>query len=236
MQSIFNLENDFLEQKQLKKDFEADPIATCERLRAVLEQCSVSARAMREVEIREANVQKALEAIAVSADTFAQSVSQRSSMFRGGEESLRAYRALVPFLLALEGRRAAIRTEMRGFLRWRDCLAGLHPLAEELFGGATALIIFAETKHPDLHVAQMIDNLKRDAKNELDAQTQLLERIEENLSVGEQMSTGVIARFLNLVYEASDSEHDGENCHATKVLELIANLKEELKNTSLGRK
>ena len=232
---MFNIKNDFLEQKQLKKDFNADPIAVCERLRSVLEQGSVSNRAVREVQIRENNIQKAMELIDSSAEIFAQSLSSRNSVFRGGEESVRAYRTLVPFLLSLEGRRNAIRAEMRGLSRWRDCLVELRPFTEGLHGGVAALRFFADTEGSDLKIVQMIEELKQDVKLELDEQKRTLKRIEEDLSVMERIDREVIGHFFGSIYEASDSEHDGENCHCTKVLELIANLKDDFKYISLRR-
>ena len=229
MLSPFNIENDFLEQKQLKADFEVDPIAVCEKMRAVLEQCRISTRAIEEVEMSENIVQKALQTIDLSADTFIQSIRQRNSMFRGGEDSVRAYRALIPFLLALEGRRGAIRTQMRALLRWKDCLAALRPLIEGVLGGVASLQFFASKENTDVKIEKKLEDLWQDAKKELEAQKQLLKRIEKDLSAGEQLDRGVIGGFLGCIYEASDSEHDGENCHCTKVIELIAGLRERLK-------
>ena len=232
MQSPFNIEYDFLEQKRLRMDFESDPIAVCEKLRAVLEQCQISARVVEAMQSSEENIQKALRSIHSSANTAVQSVGQRDSVFRGGDDSARAYRALVPFLLVLEGRRGVIRTETRNLFRWRDCLIKLRPLMDGVFGGVMALELFAAEENIDPSIAQTVNILKQDAKNELDLQRQLSNQLESDLSWGETLERDVICVFLNRIYEASDSEHDGQNCHCTKVLELITNFREKLAMTS----
>lgn len=223
---IFNAENDFLEQKQLKSAFETDPNGVCDKIEAVLEQCSVAARATdAEVQYQEKK-RLVLSSIATSAEAFERSVPQRSSMFRGGEDSVRTYRALVPFLLRLEGDRGTLRTQARTLSQWRDALLELRAVMERLMASVATLHFFSDSQNREMPA---LETLKTRVQTESERQKQILKKIEETLTENVRIDRDVIGAFLVCVFDASDSEHDGEKCHCTKVLTLIGELKKEIK-------
>lgn len=148
---------------------------------------------------------------------------ERHSLFRDREDSVRMYRAIIPFLSALDEQ----------IKRFRAAILSLSMLRERVLRANMELMRLewycrALLQHKEASIYRVVfEQLLSQAVQSVKRQRELATEIEKRSTAWRSFDCDVILPFLEKMRTCSDAKHGGVACDCTGVVVLLGELKRE---------
>lgn len=209
--------------EQLMASFQKDPTDVCRALETRFEESRVTEKIEKPFLSEQRHISDFAKQMIETLTTLDQSLPVRRSVFRDREDSVRMYRAVVPFLSSLGASIKRFRSAMLAGSLLRDRAVQVHLSLTRTEWLCRELLKRMERDDYRERIAKLLE--------EVLAENEKLESMRTNLQdcikTWKSFDTDVVLRFLQNAETALDAEHDGIACDCTKVIALLGELKRE---------